>query len=241
MTSPATNAIRRDDWLREAVGDVEVGTYSIAFDLRRDDEPEGPPLLWETWVLRRCDTLSYVRHASEEAARSWHRQAVGYLLSQHRSGAALSDYQLKVNLRLELYLRGTPEASLPLPGSSPGGRFQWYPQYAGPNGRSMAPPADDGGPVVDDEKALPPLPIDDEPAVEETPHRPWAIGDFRTRETTIAAHRNAWLLEVRLLSASGYCAHFALDSKLAAAVGRRARARNLLSVVITHCPLSLFS
>jgi len=46
MTSPATNAIRRDDWLCEAVGDVEVGTYSIAFDLRRDDEPEGPPLLW---------------------------------------------------------------------------------------------------------------------------------------------------------------------------------------------------
>jgi RNA polymerase sigma factor (sigma-70 family) len=40
MTSPATNAIRRDDWLREAVGDVEVGTYSIAFDLRRDDEPD---------------------------------------------------------------------------------------------------------------------------------------------------------------------------------------------------------
>jgi hypothetical protein len=164
--------IRRDDWLPETVGDVEVGTYFIAFDLRRDDEAEGPPLLWETWVIRRRDTyrhtLSYVRHTSAEAARSWHRQAVGYLLSQHRSGGALSDFQLKVNLRLELYLRGTHETSLPLPGSSPGGRWQWYPNYAGPNGLSMVPPASDGGPVVDDETTLP-VPVDDEPAGEDTP------------------------------------------------------------------------
>jgi hypothetical protein len=126
----------------ELVGDVEVGTYFIAFDLRRDDEPEGPPLLWETWVIRRTvppETLSYVRHASEKAAQSWHCDAVGYLLSQHRSGTAHSDFQLKVNLRLELHLRSTPEASLPLPGSSPGGRSQWYPNYAGPNGLLKVP------------------------------------------------------------------------------------------------------
>jgi hypothetical protein len=153
--SAFVTSIWRDERRPEVVGDVEVGTYFIAFDLRRDDEPEGPPLLWETWAIRRrdtrrADTLSYVRHASEEAARSWHCQAVGYLLSQHRSGAALSDFQLKVNLRLELYLRGTREASLPLPGSSPGGRRQWYPKYAGPDGLPMVPPAaDDGPPPVD--------------------------------------------------------------------------------------------
>jgi hypothetical protein len=53
MTSPATNAIRRDDWLREVVGDVEVGTYFIAFDLRRDDEPEGPPRGGDFAVMKR--------------------------------------------------------------------------------------------------------------------------------------------------------------------------------------------
>jgi hypothetical protein len=139
-------SIWRNDSLPEVVGDVQVGTCFIGFDLRRDDEPDGQPLLWETWVIRRRETLSYVRHASEAAARSWHRHAVGYLLSQHRSGVALSDYQLKVILRFELHLRATREASLPLPGSSPGGRLQWYPNYAGPDGLRLDPPADDDGP-----------------------------------------------------------------------------------------------
>jgi len=100
----------------------------------------------------------------------------------------------------------------------------------------LDPPADDGEPVVD-ETTLP-VPVDDEPVGEDTSIQAWATGDFRTRETTIAVHGDVGLLEVRLLSENGYCAHFALDSKLAAGVGRELERE--ISAFDWHHPLPAF-
>jgi hypothetical protein len=72
--------------------------------------------------------------------------------------------------------------------------------------------------LVDDEPTRP-IPVDDEIAGADTPHRPWASGDFRASQTTIAFQRT-WLVEFRLTSEAGDAVHFALDNELAPAIGR---------------------
>lgn len=74
----------------------------------------------------------------------------------------------------------------------------------------------------DDEETTVPPPPEEEPR-DPPPAIPFAAGDFRTHETTLATRAASYTLEVALMSTQGRVAHFAVDTdlgrRLAAALG----------------------
>ena len=76
----------------------------------------------------------------------------------------------------------------------------------------------DAGFDEEEEKTLPPLPKPE--AIYERRDYPSAGGDFRTYETTCAVRTGGSISAVRLTSALGYVAQFAVDSEIARRVAR---------------------
>lgn len=66
----------------------------------------------------------------------------------------------------------------------------------------------------DEETTLPPPPEEED--TDSGPHKPFAHGDFRLHQTTVATVSTLRRFEVRLSSTRGYFAQFAVDNELAA-------------------------
>lgn len=60
---------------------VTVSTCFMGLELRRDDEPRGEPLLWETMIRQdgRCEPVSIERHPNARIALGWHEHVLAVL------------------------------------------------------------------------------------------------------------------------------------------------------------------
>ena len=73
----------------DSIATLRMSTCFMGLDLRRDDEPSGEPLLWETAITMTIPGGSIPvwieRHATEAAAFRWHQHALAILRRQFES------------------------------------------------------------------------------------------------------------------------------------------------------------